>query len=461
MRQLTCLGDMLGGPVFVFQLISASATPMAPQTLPDVPVDIRGRGVDLIETWGPGLSISEAGAPYGYRLHAIEVGGGVIRPARSDSTNHNPIFHWTSYFDSYSEMRSLQTFSAWDEIQIGAINVNSACPLDPRKCRKASQQLLCNLGTQPDYWELVERQVAFQTGYFTVLQVGNVYARKLGKTIKQQILEQWSLLPNLRNLVVPWGLQISLCTGIAKRVSLRKLIEDSMFAHVDTLRYEQWQRMLPNARAAFQGTINLTSWLEGLSNDDKICLISIIGYILNLLKETGVDRKAEYLSVLWPDASHSSYGVKIQCNDNNSWTRILQDSESCATFAAVTSTCLENSHHSCRNMAAASWEGHGGLLSTAVCQGFTMGRATGELSSPLWLEDGQRYWVGKVSGDYWVVVHKVENDDIHLVVKCNRFPKVLSQTFWKSNVMRERPDVSFDAVDVLVLGGVSTPQPRQ
>ena len=457
LHELTCLGEMIGGSVFVFQVVLAMTASSASQTLPNAPVDFRGRGVDLVETWGPGLFISEAGAPYGCRLYAIEIGGGVIRPVRSGSTNHNPtrpMFHWSSQYDSYNEMRTLQMFDAWDEIQIGAVKIRSACPLDPEKCRKMSQTFLCNLGTRKDYWELAERQVAFQTGYYTVIQVGNLYARKLGKTVKQQLVEQWSLLPNLRMLAVPWGLQISLCTGIAKRVSLRKLIEDSMFAHVDTLKYDQWHKILPNARAAFQGSICLKSWIEMLSSDEKICLIAIVSCILDLLQQTGVDRKAGYLSVLWPDASSSSYGVRIPCNDENSWTRILQDSESCATFATVTFTCFEGPNHECRNMVAPKWQYRGGLLSTAVCRDLTMERATADDSSQLQLEDGQRYWVGKVSGDCWVVVRKVKDDDVCLIVRSNRFPKVLSQNFWRSNVLRERPDVSFEAEDVLVLGDV-------
>ena len=458
LRELTCLGEMVGGSVFVFQVVYPSTTSMASQTLPYAAVDIRCRGVDLIDTWGPGLFISEVGAPYCFRLYAIEIGGGSIKAIGSGGTNHSPpktLFHWSSRFHSYNEMRTLPTFSSWDEILIGAVSIQNACPLDPERCRKNSQAFLCNLGTRSDYWELAERQFAFQAGYYTVLQVGNIYARKLGRTVKQQIVEQWSLSPNLRHLVVPWGLQISLCTGIANRVSLRKLIEDSMFAHVDTLGDAQWHRMLPKARAAFRGSIDLKSWVEGLNSDEKICLIAIIASALNLLKDTGVDRKCEYMSILWPDASSASYGVKIRCNEKNAWIRILQDSESCATFAAVTSTCLEGHKHVCRNVEAPSWQDCQGLLSTAVCRGLTTGGATANTSAQLQLEDGQRYWVGKIAGDYWVVARKPKDGDVQLVVKCNRFPKMLAQTFWKPNVIRERPDVNFDAEDVLILGGES------
>ena len=433
LRELTCLGEMVGGPVFVFRLVSISTASAASRDTPDVAVDFRCRGVDLIDTWGPGLFISKAGAPYGSQIYAIEIGGGVIKPVRSGSINHDPeepLFHWSSRLESYNEIRRLPTFSSRDEIQVGAININLACPLDSEKCRSSSgsQELLCNLGTQANYWELAERQVAFQAGYYTVLQVGNMYARKLGRTVKQQIIEQWSLLPNLRMLVVPWGLQISLCTGIAKRVSLRKLIEDSMFAHVDTLKYEQWYKMMPGARAAFQGSIDLKAYIEGLSSDEKICLIAIIGYILDLLKHTGVDRKGEYLSILWPDALSTSYGVKVQCNEKNSWTRILQDSESSATFAAVTSPCFEGHDRACRNMVTPRWQDYGGFLSTAVCHDLTAQRAMANTpSNLLHLEDGQRYWVGKVGGDFWVIVREANDGEMHLSVKCNRFPKVLSQ----------------------------------
>lgn len=456
LRELTCLGEMVGGPVFVFHLVSASATSAASQITPDLAVDFRCRGVDLIDTWGPGLFVSRAGAPYGSQLHAIEIGGGVIKPVRSDTLDHDltkPLYHWFSQFNSYNDMRRLPTFSSWDEIQIGAMNIQSACPLDSEKCRKGSQQFLCNLGTQANYWELAERQVAFQAGYYTVLQVGNVYARKLGRTVKQQLIEKWSLSPSLHLLAVPWGLQISLCTGIAERVSLRKLIEDSMFAHVDTLKYEQWHRMLPGARAAFQGSIDLKAYIEGLSSDEKICLIAIITYILELLKHTGVDRKGEYLSILWPDALSTSYGVKIQCNEKNAWTRILQDSESSATFAAVTATCFEGHDRACRKLVAPPWQDYGGFLSTAVCRDFTAERATAYSPSMLLhLEDGQRYWIGKVGGDFWVMVRKSKDGDMHLFVKGNRFPKVLSQKLVGRNVIRERPDVTFEAEDALVLG---------
>ena len=587
LRDLACLGEMLGGPVFAFELISANKlSPDVVQldttkavslekfevkpdssVLPDSPplldptYELLSRIVDIVDSWGPALLISEPGASYGKQIYAIEIGGGIIKAAdleskkvdspipelsliesgiayatrihdiadlivdskpifflpqsqqnylepiekgdrkftrveseseensantvetggdgidaahperQADLPNQDelngggmwtsqlrsaeghlnmPLFHWSPRYASYEGLKTRSTFSCWDWLQIGAISTNMDCPLSPNKYRKQSQQHLSNLGTQPDFWELSERQVAFQAGYYTIFQVGNTYARKLGKTIKQQIIEQWSMFPNIHNLDVHWGLQISLCTGIAKRVSLLHLIQDSLLIHVDLLKYEQWHKMLPNARAAFRGSIDIDSWVEELNSDEKTCLISIIAYVLSLLNHTGLDREGKSLSVLWPHPPNVSYGVKVPCDRKLFWARMMQDTDSCATFAAVTSVCLEGHHHSCRKMVSPPWLENTVFLSTAVCRDLTtMGIAPKSLDH--WrLEEGKRYWIGKVGGDCWVLVRRNNKGEPQLFVRGNRFPKALSHTFWKLDVLRERPDASFEAEEVIV-----------
>ena len=74
------------------------------------------------------------------------------------------------------------------------------------------------------------------------------------------------------------------------------------------------------------------------------------------------------------------------------------------------------------------------------------------ISSQLRLGDGQKYWVGKTGGDYFLVIRKFTEGGVRLVVRHNRLPKVVSQKVLRLNVVRERPDVNLDAEDVLVLG---------
>jgi hypothetical protein len=54
------------------------------------------------------------------------------------------------------------TFNIRERLRIGAISIQSSCPLDPEKCRKASEFYLDNLGTEVDYWSLAQRQLLFQ-----------------------------------------------------------------------------------------------------------------------------------------------------------------------------------------------------------------------------------------------------------------------------------------------------------
>lgn len=388
----------------------------------------------------------------------IEIGGGVIKRVESQSSDEastEPLYHWSPRHESKFEsiyIETQATFNCWDAIRIGETKTRSACPLDLTRYRKESQQFLSNLGTVTEYWELAERHVTLQAGYYAVFQFGNTYARKHGTTVKQQIIEQWSLMPNIHMLDAQWGLQVSLCTGVAKRVSLRTLIEGSILGHIDTLHQSQWQRMLPMAQEAFRGSIDFGSWVEGLNAEEKSCLIAIIAYALELLRYTGVDREGKALSILWPHKTSASYGIKFRCEGLNGWARILHDTQSCATFAAVTPLCFEGHNHKCRNMVVPPWEAAGGFLSTAMCRDLTAAKPAVAIPSHLRLEDGQKYWIGKIGGDYWVAVRRTKDGDVRLSVKHNRFPKFVSQTLFHFDVIRERPDLDFDAEDVVVGG---------
>ena len=580
LKDLACLGEMVGGRVLAFELMSTTklspdvlhlnrTNAVSPESfeagptsyalsynppLPRQTCELLARAVDIIDTWGPGLFISEPGAAYGKGLYAIEIGGGVLKIAESESkevgssrftsftpkpglayvkrlhdiaievgrskskpftsqseekyfdlgggettwagsegekqgvkvvghSSHDtkavysesqqetdsgetktkelrsteghldmPMFHWSPKYGSYMELKTQPTFSCWDWLRIGALNTNLDCPLRPDECRKKSQQRLSNLGTEADFWELSERQAAFQAGYYTVFQVGNTYARKLGRTVKQQIIEQWSMFQDIHTLDVLWGLQVSLCTGLARRVSLLHLIQDSLLDHVNPLKHERWHKMVPEVRAAFRGCINIDYWIMGLDSEQKIDLIAIITYVLGLLRHTGLDRDGKSLSVLWPSRSNISYGIKIPCDRRTLWPRLMQDTESCATFAAVTSSCLEGHNHDCRNMNAPPWLEDTAFLSTAVCRDLTAMNSAPRAVDHWRLEDGKRYWIGKAGSGFWVLVRKNSKDEPQLFVRGNRFPKVLSLSYnvLKLDIIRERPDASFEAEEVIV-----------
>ena len=79
LRDLTCMSEMVGGPVFVFEI--KTNLNLDPPPISARAVDFRGGGADIIDTWGPGMLIAEPGDPYGEQLYGIEIAGGVIRPS--------------------------------------------------------------------------------------------------------------------------------------------------------------------------------------------------------------------------------------------------------------------------------------------------------------------------------------------------------------------------------------------
>ena len=72
LRELTCLRGMVGEPVFVFASLNARPLDTWQKSSQlSHPLDLRGSGIDIADTWGPGLLISTPKVAYGYGVHVI------------------------------------------------------------------------------------------------------------------------------------------------------------------------------------------------------------------------------------------------------------------------------------------------------------------------------------------------------------------------------------------------------
>jgi hypothetical protein len=467
-KQLACMGDLVGREVIVFRMLNElRSNPFAMhysdaiESRKEQEISAESTGAlfegsmeDIIDSWGPAVLISdpEPGVPYGDKIKSVLIGSGAItRVTNKTSPSSHPLYHFGRSQDLTAP---IPTFNIRDRLTIGAISVQNSCPLDPARCRKSSEPYLDALGTCDDHWNLAQRQMMLQAGQYVGLQVGNVYSKVKGRPLKTTILEMWRLVHDFRILLQPWGLQVSLCTGVARRVPLRELIEEPMFLYIDKLALPGWDEIKSDIRTAFGGTIDeYITWTTGLCGGKRECLIQIITFSLEVLKDTGVDREGKRLRLLWPDESSLSHAISLKCDKSNLWARVLQDSPSCATFAALTSKCLEAPSHSCKKNPAPIWTGKGALLSTAVCRVLVPGDSgVLGLGNNHWeLQNGQRCWIGKAGSEVWVYTSKTPNSEAQLTVKINRFPKGLSiLRDWQ--VLRERQDSAFEAEEVVVYG---------
>ncbi|KUJ12406.1 uncharacterized protein LY89DRAFT_673387 [Mollisia scopiformis] len=457
-KQLACMSDLVGGKVIVFRMLDE--LPLKPPTISGSDA-VKSRGEqerpaeatgslfvgsieDIIDSWGPGVLISdpELGVPYGDKIKSVLIGSGAITHVTNEASHvFHPLYHFGR---SYDLADTIPTFNIWDRLTTGAISVQKACPLDPAKCRKSSEPYLDALGTCNNHWSLTERQMILQAGQYVGLQVGNVYSKVKGGPLKTTVLEMWSLVHDFRILLQPWGL----------RAPLRELIEEPMFLYIDKLALPGWDEIKSDIRTAFGGSIDeYISWTTGLKGSKRECLVQVITIFLEVLKDTGVDREGKRLRMLWPDKSSLSHAISLKCDKSNLWARVLQDSPSCATFAALTRTCLEAPGHSCKKNQAPIWTGKGALLSTAVCRVLVPGDVgVLGLGTNHWeLQNGQRCWIGKPGSEVWVYTSKTPNSEAQLTVKINRFPKGFSiLRDWQ--VLRERQDAAFEAEEVVVYG---------
>jgi hypothetical protein len=387
--ELTCFGQMIGNAIVAF---ACTKKPIHSRKY-----DLLASPEDLIDTWGPGRFVIDRSSTEVKRLCAIEIGGGIIRPTAENAT----LFHWDRAFLNYENLRTRFDFRT--KIIIAATKLNGSCPLDQSQTWQGCITLMENLGTCQDYWRLAEMQAGSQAGQYVILQFNNTWVKQDGITLKDRQLNAAPgtvYLPFLESL---WGLQVSLCTGLARRVLVREMLADVMAAYVEnrlpvpTL----WKDLLNDHKILdhFREP-NLETWFQTLSPELQTLVVQIIRYILGILGDTGYNRQNDELVIALPFREDPFRCFRIPCkNDQHLWTRALADSEVCATYAYITPNCLEETNEQkCQKSSVAQWRNRAVSLDTAVCQH----KSSKEIQDQAvtWnLKPGILYWIGKPGTD--------------------------------------------------------------
>jgi hypothetical protein len=457
---LTCMGDMLQDSVLVF---SASAKQnMEDYHSGELKFDVFAAPEDLIDTWGPGQFIagmSEMGHP---QLCGISIRGGIITSAGPRSER----FHWSPTTIGYSA-RLTSSFDVDTKLLIGtAVTVNENCRIDASQLWLNSGECLEPLGPFEEYWEAAERQAGMQVGQYVNLSYLQTWAKIPGNTLKQNqlALPDNHLLPFLMS---SWGLQVSCCTSIARRVRLCDLLADVMPAFVESLFPipRLWKSLTEehNIIQAFRGN-DLQEWLGNLEDEYQQLVAVIVRCVLSVLAHTGVDRKGDCFLAAWIQKGKPFQCFKINCQKESYWTRILADSGDCATFAYVTTKCLETADFKCRD-SIAKWHNKSALLETAVCRHRPKKLEAGPSIEPWALKHEDWYSMGKLDSLQWVKVDRQNaNSNTCLIVLPSKIPRALrirldaKRLKWLQTLQRLREKQSMDAIaeDVVVLAGKTT-----
>ncbi|KAI1212174.1 uncharacterized protein F4807DRAFT_361418 [Annulohypoxylon truncatum] len=396
---LTCIGEMIHDQAITFGLLQP-AEEQAEVT--EQKFSVSTNIGDLLDTWGPGKLIVRKDDPT--HVSAIRLGSGMIWCSDTEKC----IFHWSQV--PPSEPPEPIRISPDTQLVIGSlVTWNKGCKTEIEQCWTRNVHHLEQLGTHKPYWEDAEWQVGLQAGQYAIVQVNHTWSKIHGQSLKQCRLQQ-----DDKTLVFfleePWGLQISYCTGVARRVPLREVVADLLdiflsIYNTTKMDREIWEelRKLGIIEALRRPNFNeFLSQLESRFNPDtkvEEAIIQMIRTILRALEPTGIHQGKLIVACFWGQEIFRCF--KIPCQNDHAWANVLADSEDCATFAYMSTRCLETKKIACPRTNNA-WKNRVLLMQTSI----VLCSAPEPLSQSL--QDKQIYFFDKFEREIFVLARKPE-----------------------------------------------------
>ncbi|RMJ14709.1 hypothetical protein CDV36_005607 [Fusarium kuroshium] len=406
--QLACMGDLVGDQVFVFRM-STRIWPIGEDGS-----FLSATCEEIVDSWGPASLIMNPQEP-SERIFGLVIRGGIIQPNGKPEDGVR-LFHWNIDFGG-AEPSPSNAFGYKDNIVVGATiaapsshlvtteeitrishispntcqhsstgeraavldanrsrsaaqqspearppavqppAINTTCPRDIEGSYKASHDSnLHVLGTRSSYWELNVVTANLQGGLQVLAQIGAEWQKQRGRSMKRAFVDRWRREKKLSAFELPLGLQISLCTGVARRVPLRALVREDLMDYVDDLGVGGWEDLKKEAKDAMGSKERFAEWSKELTFEQRTCVQEVFLKVLECLNDTGFDEDGKVFSILWPYGLDATRGVKVVRNEDK-WLGVLEDNEWTATFAVATNLCLATTKHPCRGERKALWPG--------------------------------------------------------------------------------------------------------
>ncbi|KAK2748760.1 hypothetical protein FQN57_000341 [Myotisia sp. PD_48] len=361
---------------------------------------------DILDTWGPGHLITDITNPM--RVYAVSVAGGNIQATRSGD---QITYHWSRGW-SPSEVPMI-SFDRSLKKPIGAsIRSNLECGSIKKLPEWQSSIIPHVLGTFPSVWEVSELQLALQGGLYAIVQANKVWTKAPGRTKKDQLLSPEEF--TIADFEGSYAVQVSYCTGIARRAPLRELLADILPAYINELVQPQplWEKFSTQILDALRGP-DLKDWLQSLG--------------------TGIDRSGEHFVIATIHEEYGLQALKVRCERESYWAKILADSEDIATFAYIVPKCFVTDSILCT--APTAWKNSTTLFETAVCRS--------HYSMPPKLGEAKAYLIGKPDSPLLARIDK--SPDLlepRLLVKNSIIPPSVLWRLYEKKEMRLRERLS-------------------
>ncbi|KAE8445349.1 hypothetical protein EG329_013471 [Mollisiaceae sp. DMI_Dod_QoI] len=354
LQPLACLRGFIGGAgVWVFDVTRKKNN--VEYVYFSTGLSILTHVTDFADTWGPIWTVPAAGGMFG-RVQQYNIGRGIIRPiddqSKSTLTNGVVRCHWSNpSFKIKDEGSSTFTNSPRslgpdDRLLIGAaLEENNNCRYTLAHYEQDYGQDMGYLGTISDRWSLDARSLGFSAGQYINLTASGTQKKVPGVTLKEAIWNQFSQSP--QSASIEWlnnfiGVEISHCTGNARRVRMKDLLcTERVRKRINRCHpgweTTEWGQMFSHALDSEDFEAMRRLWQEHPHMREPIA--GIIAQMLQLLHLTGNQGRC-LIAAYFKDNMDKHLELDIRGNE---WGMNLKDSKCSATYAIIGNICLKDS----------------------------------------------------------------------------------------------------------------------
>ncbi|CAH0054222.1 unnamed protein product [Clonostachys solani] len=362
MQTLACLNGFLDArEVWVFEVQSRSTSPQRQlqQGGSKEPLSILTTIDALSDIWGPVYAEAipqDSSAEKPHRVRKYNVSKGCIRPLSRQPVSSDGYVkcHWYSWaeeqrrrFSSLFSGRSKDpTISVDDKLLIGTeMTVKPDCTFNMTEYEMNYGNAIYAAGPKPSTWSFDGVAVSLELAApkFVMLQIKGKAKRVPETTIKEHAWQKWSSSPESANpgiLNNYFGVEISNCTGNARRVSLKQIllmnpIQGLLERQIPGWQATSWGKDFKKALQTESEAAVFSFWRQHVAH--RALVGRLISSVLDVLDGTGCNKSGFQAAFLHQDNENI---INIDPR-NNDWADLLKDSYLTATYAIVNEVCLE------------------------------------------------------------------------------------------------------------------------
>ncbi|KAL8910842.1 MAG: hypothetical protein Q9172_007779 [Xanthocarpia lactea] len=353
--RLACLDAFLGKrKVWVFCLFNNNLDELPHAQWPSSePVSVLTRMRDFADIWGPVYTVaSKLGLVKNYAVS----NGVICRVAQNKQSAalHATRCHYISRLEFTRRSASRILFgdreddlstSNDDLLLIGAgLHENRRCQYGLSDLTYETQSEVRFLGTRESVWRTDSRGIALVLSKYLGITVSGTQKFIPQTTLKQHILHKWTTNPSRANpgiLDQLLGVEISHCTGNARRISLRELLITKPIWSIlerqsPNWTETQWGSDFAAAISSDNREDAFRVWKDHAAHRAEIG--DLVCCMLELLDSTGLDESGQFHSALFNGNKDLAIRVPTKLND---WSIALKDTHLTGAYVITNEICLE------------------------------------------------------------------------------------------------------------------------